>query len=81
MATSETVPAAIGLLVRGGADPMRVATLAANLGGDTDTIVTIATVMAGAISGWAAIPERVAATLMSGISPHNLARGLVELRR
>lgn len=53
----ESAPAALGLLVRGQADPMRVARLAANLGGDTDTIGAMACGMAGAISGIDAIPQ------------------------
>lgn len=83
MQTAETVPAAVGLLVRGGANPVRVATLAANLGGDTDTIGAIATGMAGAISGLSAIPSSLVGTLVSvnGIDPETLARGVVGLRR
>lgn len=52
----ESAPAALGLFVRGQADPMRVAHLAANLGGDTDTIGAMACGMAAAVAGIDAIP-------------------------
>ncbi|WP_163541355.1 ADP-ribosylglycohydrolase family protein [Occultella kanbiaonis] len=83
VATSETVPAAIGLLVRGEGDPVRVAILAANLGGDTDTIGAIATGMAGAVSGASRIAPDLAGTLLSvnRIDPLGLAERLVTHRR
>lgn len=83
VATSETVPAAVGLLARGGADPVKVAVLAANLGGDTDTIGAIATGMAGAVTGAAAIPTELSATLLevNDIAPRDTARALLALRR
>lgn len=83
VATSETVPAAVGILVRGDADPVEVARLAANLGGDTDTIGAIATGMAGAISGASAIPADLTATLLevNDIAPEETARRLLALRR
>lgn len=61
----ETVPAAAGLLVRSGGDPVRCATLAANLGGDTDTIGAIATAMAGAVAGASAVPRELVDQLTS----------------
>ncbi|MEW6879979.1 ADP-ribosylglycohydrolase family protein [Trueperella pyogenes] len=54
----DSAPAAVGLLVRSGGDPMKAAYLAANLGGDTDTIGAMACGMAGAISGIGSIPQR-----------------------
>ncbi|MGH3748360.1 MAG: ADP-ribosylglycohydrolase family protein [Micromonosporaceae bacterium] len=82
VASSESVPTAVGLLVRGGADPCRVAILAANLGGDTDTIGAIATGMAGAMSGLSAIPAHLAATLSSvnHIDPAAVAARLLQAR-
>lgn len=53
----ETVPAALALVWRAKANPMKTALLAANLGGDTDTIGAIATGMSGALSGLSSIPE------------------------
>lgn len=57
VATTDSVPSAVGLFVRAGGDPSRSAYLAANLGGDTDTIGAIAGGMCGAFSGFAAIPH------------------------
>jgi ADP-ribosylglycohydrolase len=61
--TAESVPAAVALVVRAAGDPMRTAILAANLGGDTDTIGAMATAMSGAIGGLHAIPEDVVSAL------------------
>lgn len=83
VATSETVPAAVGLLVRGAGDPVRVAELAANLGGDTDTIGAIATGMAGAVSGLSAIPADLLARLVevNRIDPVGTGERLLAVRR
>ena len=83
VATAETVPAAIGLVARTQADPVRTAILAANLGGDTDTIGAIATGMAGAITGATAIPADLTETLrtVNDIDPATIASRLVSLRR
>jgi ADP-ribosylglycohydrolase len=56
VATTDSVPAAIGLFVRAGGDPVRCCFLSANLGGDTDTIGAIAGGMCGAFSGFTSIP-------------------------
>jgi ADP-ribosylglycohydrolase len=53
---AESVPASAALVLRAQGDPMRAAILAANLGGDTDTIGAIATGISGAIGGMEAIP-------------------------
>lgn len=83
VATTESVPAALGLLVRGGADPGRVTVLAANAGGDTDTMGAMAGAMAGAISGLAAVPAEKLALIkqVNQIDPAALAAELLELRR
>lgn len=57
VATTESVPAAVGLFVRAGGNPVRSAYLAANLGGDTDTIGAIVGGVCGAFSGMRAIPQ------------------------
>ncbi|MGO1383485.1 MAG: ADP-ribosylglycohydrolase family protein [Arachnia sp.] len=54
--TTESVPAAIGLFVRANGNPLTSSLLAANLGGDTDTIGAIAGGVCGAFSGASAIP-------------------------
>ncbi|MCC6495443.1 MAG: ADP-ribosylglycohydrolase family protein, partial [Propionibacteriaceae bacterium] len=83
VATTESVPAAVGLLVRAGGDPGRATELAANLGGDTDTIGAMAGAMAGAVSGLSAIPGDQLAVLreVNHIDPELLAAQLLPLRR
>ncbi len=83
VATTESVPAAVGLLVRSSGDPVQVTELAANLGGDTDTIGAIAGAMAGALSGTTSIPQETLQQLedVNGIDPAGLAAELVALRR
>ncbi|HEX5598366.1 MAG TPA: ADP-ribosylglycohydrolase family protein [Micromonosporaceae bacterium] len=82
VATSESVPAAVGLLVRSAGDPLRCAVLSANLGGDTDTIGAIATGMAGAVSGVSAIPADLLTELreINKIEPEQLADALLQHR-
>jgi ADP-ribosylglycohydrolase len=63
VATTDTVPTAIALFVLADGDPHRSAILAANLGGDTDTIGAIVGGICGAFSGMRAIPEHLRATL------------------
>lgn len=53
----ESVPMAIALVELANADPQRCAILAANLGGDTDTIGAMATAICGALSGIDAFPS------------------------
>ncbi|MGX1702050.1 ADP-ribosylglycohydrolase family protein [Microbacterium sp. NPDC055357] len=62
--TTESVPAALGLVVRANGDPVRVAVLSANLGGDTDTVGAMAGGMCGAIAGYSAIPEEMSEQLV-----------------
>lgn len=52
---SEAVPAALGFFVAAAADPIRTAELAANAGGDSDTIGCMAASISGAFSGIEAI--------------------------
>lgn len=53
----ESVPAAIALVELAKTQPMKCAMLAANLGGDTDTIGAMATAICGALHGIEAFPE------------------------
>lgn len=56
VATTESVPSAIGLFVRARGNPVTSSFLAANLGGDTDTIGAIVGGLCGAFSGVSVIP-------------------------
>lgn len=82
VATTDTVPTAIGLFVLAGGDPHRSALLAANLGGDTDTIGAIVGGICGAFSGITAIPDELRATLdeVNGLPIEPVARAFAELR-
>jgi ADP-ribosylglycohydrolase len=55
----ESVPAAIALVELAKTQPMKCAMLAANLGGDTDTIGAMATAICGALHGIEAFPEEL----------------------
>ncbi|PFG15933.1 ADP-ribosylglycohydrolase [Propionicimonas paludicola] len=81
--TTESVPAALGLVARTHADPHRATELAANLGGDTDTIGAMAGAMCGSLSGLQGVPADMLAQLreVNGLDPQRLAAELVELRR
>ncbi|MDX8461602.1 ADP-ribosylglycohydrolase family protein [Mesorhizobium humile] len=61
VASQESVPAAFAVLEVAQGDAWRAAVIAANLGGDTDTIGAIAAGMAGACSGLSKLPrDRIA---------------------
>lgn len=85
VAAAESVPAAVGCLVRGGADPWRVAMLGANAGGDTDTIAAMAAAMAAALAGTDTLPadlvrEVLAVNGLSAASVTTVAERLLALR-
>ncbi|MFJ2649437.1 ADP-ribosylglycohydrolase family protein [Streptomyces sp. NPDC087420] len=63
VASQESVPAAFAVVTVAGGDPWRAALLAANLGGDSDTIGAIAGAVAGSVAGFAALPAEAVATL------------------
>lgn len=81
--TTESVPAAIALAVRAKADPHRCALLAANLGGDTDTIGAMAVGMAGAVGGFSSIDADLVITLdrVNGLPFADIATRLATLRQ
>lgn len=54
---SSTVPTAIGLFAFAGGDPFDTIVAGANIGNDTDTIACIAGALAGALSGFARVPQ------------------------
>lgn len=78
----QSVPAAFAVLALAGGDAWQACVLAANLGGDTDTIGAIAGAIAGACCGFSSLPQDRIAQLR-GIDPSELralAAGLVEAR-
>ncbi len=81
--TLESVPTALAIAVAAGGDPTRSARLAANLGGDTDTIGAMATGICGAFSGFAAFPAAEIAQLdaVNDLRLLELAAGLLRLRQ
>ncbi|MFI9756677.1 ADP-ribosylglycohydrolase family protein [Streptomyces sp. NPDC051963] len=63
VASQESVPAAFAVLSVADGDPWRSCLLAANLGGDSDTIAAIAGAVAGSVAGLAALPADAVDTL------------------
>ncbi|MEU9472657.1 ADP-ribosylglycohydrolase family protein [Streptomyces avermitilis] len=82
VASQESVPAAFAVLALAEGDPWRACLLAANLGGDCDTIGAIAGAIAGAISGASGLPAEALATVRSvnGLDLEPLATALLALR-
>jgi ADP-ribosylglycohydrolase len=63
MAAYETVPAAVALFVAARGDPERTILGGANIGGDTDTIASIAGGLAGALRGIEEVPQELYRTV------------------
>ncbi|WP_413805180.1 ADP-ribosylglycohydrolase family protein [Streptomyces sp. OE57] len=82
VASQESVPAAFAVLALAEGEPWRACLLAANLGGDCDTIGAMAGAMAGAVSGASALPADALATLRSvnDLALEPLAKALLALR-
>lgn len=82
VATTESVPAAMALVVMGDGDPVVATRLAANLGGDCDTIGAMVGAMCGALAGWQAIPDRYRRMLVevNDLDLEPTARALVQIR-
>jgi ADP-ribosylglycohydrolase len=59
MLVSESVAAAIGIVLLARGDPMKAVRFSANVGGDTDTIGAIAGQVCGAWQGLEAVDERM----------------------
>lgn len=64
VASQESVPAAFAVLKLAKGDAWQAAVIAANLGGDTDTIGAIAGSMAGACAGYDSLPQDKIARLI-----------------
>ncbi|WP_327237471.1 ADP-ribosylglycohydrolase family protein [Streptomyces sp. NBC_01317] len=82
VASQESVPAAFAVVTVAVGDPWRAALLAANLGGDSDTIGAIAGAVAGSVAGFAALPAEAVATLrtVNGLDLEPLVVRLLALR-
>jgi ADP-ribosylglycohydrolase len=82
---AESVPAAIGLFVFAGSDPLETIVAGANIGNDTDTIAAIAGSLAGALRGFDALPQDMYATFKT-VNAHEfnleeIAAGLADIAR
>jgi len=79
----QLVPAAAGLLLMAGGQPMPALRLAANLGGDTDTLACLVGSLCGGLTGLAAfVPEWLAKVeQVNQLDVRGLARDLVACRR
>lgn len=79
---ADSVPAAFAVLSLSEGDPAQCALLAANLGGDTDTIGSMATAVCGALHGPQAFPAEQIARIeqVNQIDFHAYARALEEVR-
>ncbi len=82
VASVESVPAAFALLKYSSGDAWSAGLLAANLGGDTDTIGAIAAGMCGAVSGLTSMPQDKIARMVqvNGLQVKDVAIRLLELR-
>ncbi|GAB3567343.1 ADP-ribosylglycohydrolase family protein [Amycolatopsis endophytica] len=81
VATQESVPAAFAVLAHN-PDPWEACRVAASLGGDTDTIASMAGAIAGACHGAGAFPEEAVRTVteVNELPLPELADGLLKLR-
>jgi ADP-ribosylglycohydrolase len=82
LATSESVPAAFGVLAMSGGEPLQAAIYAAALAGDADTVGAMACAIAGAWRGAGAFPAEVVETLRSAnpeLDFEGMARRLADL--
>ncbi|MER7182781.1 ADP-ribosylglycohydrolase family protein, partial [Streptomyces hyaluromycini] len=82
VASQESVPAAFAVLALADGDPWRTALLAANLGGDSDTIGAIAGAVAGSVAGLSALPAEAVRTLrtVNSLELEPLTAGLLAYR-
>lgn len=80
--SQESVPAAFAVLKLAEGDAWKAAVIAANLGGDTDTIGAIAGSMAGACAGYDSLPaDRINGLVGIDLDAvKTLAKGLVQAR-
>lgn len=79
--TVESVPAAVGIFVAAGGDPLETVVGGTNIGNDSDTIAAMAGALAGALRGISAVPQDLFETVKSVNSEdiEALANGLTEI--
>jgi ADP-ribosylglycohydrolase len=79
--TVESVPAAVGIFVAAGGDPLETVVGGTNIGNDSDTIAAMAGSLAGALRGIAAVPADLVAAVKSVNSEDidGIAEGLTEI--
>jgi ADP-ribosylglycohydrolase len=79
--TVESVPAAVGIFVAAGGDPLESVVGGTNIGNDTDTIAAMAGSLAGALRGIYAVPRDMVETVKSVNSEDiaALASGLTDI--
>lgn len=79
----ESVPAAVGLFAFAQGDPWETIVAGASVGNDTDTVAAIAGSLAGALRGFAAVPQaEYAAFRAANLAEHDVERiadGLVRI--
>jgi ADP-ribosylglycohydrolase len=81
MLAFESVPAAVGVLVASRGDPIEAVTAGVRIGGDTDTIASMAGALAGALHGVRALEpdDRALLDHVAGEAVPRLAAGLAAL--
>ncbi|RLG46164.1 MAG: hypothetical protein DRN92_05785 [Thermoproteota archaeon] len=81
MQTAEAVPAAIGIFAASKGDPMEAIHLAVNLGGDTDSVASMAGAISGAWKGIQAIDKEMLRTVeeVNGLNLEELAMKLAKI--
>ena len=79
--TSEAVPAAVGIFLAASGDPLLAVTGGASSGADTDTVACIAGSLAGAFSGFEAVPHALYMQMLAanGLDLEKTARALTAL--
>jgi len=82
VAAQESVVAAIALAQALGEDPASALTLAAEIGGDTDTVAAVCGAILGAHHGMSGLPAHLADRVreVNGLDPAALVDGLLQLR-
>jgi len=83
VAAADSIPAAIGAFVVAKGDPRDTILFAANMGGDCDTVASMAGAIAGAFAGSLAIPDDWARDVqrINGLQLEDTAQALVNLAR